>query len=705
MSPAVWCIGALFLLPATLIYGIANGDEASPAALAEQAISARYQAEGFAYEKEQAERTASGSKRNIESSKKSLPDLRKAVEKATQEKQTAEENLARKEAEAKEAKAKAEASGEEGDKTAAEKAEKDRSEAERMFQQADSVLKREADRLDRSEKQLKEREEQLAAALESIPKKEAAAKVASQNADALRAQVQQANAQHAASQDPHAVARQIDELVNARLKAAGIAASPAADDAEFLRRLTLDITGVVPKYEDVIAFLDDDDPNKRAALIDRLFADAAYGRNFAQRFCTLTTENGTSTLKQGQDYFNQWLAESLNLNRRWDRVVSDLLAADGNGYQQPGALFTVAYRMNEQPDPALLVGAAGDYFLGLQIKCAQCHDHPYHEWTQNEFWGLAAMFGRVRVTGQRNNGRELEHLVTDNDVDPKEMLQMNGIKYPEQLTGGKIAIPDPVDPDKTLGTVTAVFLGGQEPKLPEKGNYRQDFAKWATAKENPYFARATVNRLWAHFFGRGLVEPIDNLHSDNEPTHPEVLDLLARQFKDSDYDLQYLIRCITQTQAYGRTSKPAEGNEADQTLLSHMAVKPLDSFALVDSLWVALRRTPPDGSRRRDAAAEFDTRLPGGDPTKYTHSIPQVLKMMNSRDHVNSGGATVQTVTRGKSPEEAIAHLYLAVLARRPTEAESQQMLAYMQQLGDERQGYADVFWVLLNSAEFLVNH
>jgi hypothetical protein len=688
-------------LAAGAVYA-AEGDAAS---LAEQAITARYEAKSLAYEKEQAERTVNGTKRNIESAKKNLPNLKKAAEKAEQEKLAAEKLLAEKEAAAAEAKAKAEASQDAADKAAADDAEKQRADAQRVFRQAETAYNREAGRLERTEQQLKDRQQQMEEALQAIPVKEKAAGEAGEKADRLREQAEQANTQLAARQDPASVAEQIDALIDARLKAAGVIASPDAGDAEFLRRATLDITGAVPAYDDVLAFLEDDDPHKRAALIDRLLSDNGYGRNFAQRFCTLTTETGTSTLQQGRDYFNEWLAESMQLNRRWDRIVTDMLSADGHGYQQPGALFTIAYRMNEQPNSALLVAAAGDHFLGLQIKCAQCHDHPFHEWTQEEFWGLAAMFGRVRLKGQSNNGRELEHLVTDDDVDPKEMVRMNGIKYPEQLTGGKIAIPDPIDPDATLGTVTAAFLGGEKPELPEKGNFRVDFAAWVTARENPYFARATVNRLWAHFFGRGIVEPIDNLHPDNEPTHPEVLDLLTEEFKKSDYDLQYIIRCITRTRAYGRTSRPVDGNESDKELLSHMAVKPLDSYALVDSLWVVLMRSPPDGSRRRDAAAVFDTRLPGGDPTRYTHSIPQVLKLMNSNEHMGTSGPTVQNVTRNKPPEEAIAHLYLAVLARRPSEAETGQMLAYVEQVGDQRQAYGDVFWVLLNSAEFLVNH
>ncbi len=680
-----WAVLPILISAVILTFPLPMHGEDSPADLAEQAIAARYQVESLQYEKSRAQQTVNGSKRNIESSKKSLPGLRKMVEQLTQEKQKAEQNLKT--------------------ITAAGKSAKEQTEAERALRLADSKLQREAGRLSRSEEQLKLREQQLADALKAIPEKEAAAKVALKKADALKVQQQTELAKRAGMQNPLAIAKQIDALVADRLNSEKIPASPTAEDAEFLRRVCLDITGTVPKYEDTLAFLESTDSDKRAQLINRLLTEETYGRNFSQRFCTVTTEVGTTTLLQGQEYFNNWLAESLQLNRGWDRIVTDLLAADGPGYQSPGALFTVAYRMNEQPDPALLLGAAGDYFLGLQIKCAQCHDHPFHEWKQNEFWGMAAMFGRVRLKGQSNNGRELDHLVTDADVDLKEMVRMNGIKYPVQLPDGKIAIPDPVDPDKTLATVSAKFLGGDVPQLPSKGNYRKNFADWVTSKDNAYFAKATVNRLWAHFFGRGIVEPIENLHPDFPPTHPKVLKLLTAEFKKSDYDLQYLIRCITLTAAYQRSSKPLKENRADKTLLSHMAVKPLDSYALVDSLWVVLRRTPPSGERRRDAAAVFDTRLPGGNPTKYTHSIPQVLKLMNNRDHVGTNSSTVSLATNGRKIEDAIAHLYLAVLSRHPTPEEAQHMKAYAKNLNNDRQAYADIFWVLLNSAEFLINH
>lgn len=621
---------------------------ASAPTTADQAVAVRAAAAALAYEKQIAERSIKGNETSIEQVDKSLPQLRAAAEKGN---------------------------------------------------------KQDAEKLARSLDRRKQAVIDLAAAKEAVPQKEAAAKAAKIRADELRAAAVEADRKQAAAQDYRSVAERIDAVIDARLKNEGVAAAPPADDAEFLRRVTLDLCGTTPKYEDVIAFLDDPSPDKRAAAVERLLADSAYGRHFAQRFCTVTTEIGTSTIKQStQDLFSDWLAESLNLNRGWDRIVTDMIAADGQGYEHPAALFTVAYRMNEQPDPALLLGAAGDHFLGLQIQCVQCHDHPHNEWRHEEFWQMAALFGRVRLKGNVMNGRELEYVLTDDDADPKELVRMNGITYPPQMTNGQIAIPDPVNAGKNLQTVSAQFMDGSRPTLSTKGNHRKDFARWLVAKDNPYFARATTNRLWSYYFGRGLVEPLLNMHPDNVPSHPELLALLAEEFQRSDYDLKHLVRCLVATRAYARSSKPIITQDKENKLLSRMAVKPLDSYVLVDSLATVLRRTPPTGSRRRDDAAVFDTRLPGGDPTKYTHGIPQVLKLMNAKEHGEFNSA-VQTATRDKSRPEAIAHIYLAVLARRPTPDEIADMTAYANKASDPRQAYADIFWVLLNSAEFLVNH
>lgn len=680
----------------------ADDDDAANAA--DEAVRARFEVDKLTYEKLRAERQIKSSDLILQMTDKSLPQLKANVEKAMQEKHAAQETLTAKTAAAEAAKAKAAESKSEDDAAAAKTAEQERLTADQQLRQKDQAVQREAGTLQRNEERYAQNQKDKAAAQKLIPEKEAELVVARQAAEATKARASEADRERAREQDPRAVAVRVDAEIDSALAKANVTGAAAASDAEFLRRATLDITGVIPKYEDVVAFLADSSPDKRSAAIDRLLAEPAYGRNLAQRFCTVTTETGTSTLNQARDAFNDWLAESLNANRRWSRVVTEMLSADGNGYAQPAALFTVAYRMNEQPDPALLLGAAGDHFLGLQIQCAQCHDHPFQEWTHAEFWSMAAMFGRVRLKGNVQNGREVEYLLTDDDVNPKELVRMNGILYRDQLAGGVIEIPDPVNAGKSLRTVSAKFLDGSVPELPEKGNYRKDFARWVTAAENPYFARATANRLWAHFFGRGIVEPIVNLDPENAPSHPELLKLLAAEFTRSNFDLKHLVRCITLSQAYQRTSKPPAGDLPDPKLFSHMALKPLDSYVLLDSLYTVLRRTPPTGQNRRDAAALYDTRLPGGDPRQYTHSIPQVLKLMNTRDYAENN-PTVQTATNGKSPPEAVTNLFLAVLGRPPADAEREEMLAYLNALGEPRRGYPDVFWVLLNSAEFLVNH
>jgi hypothetical protein len=349
--------------------------------------------------------------------------------------------------------------------------------------------------------------------------------------------------------------------------------------------------------------------------------------------------------------------------------------------------------------------ASGEMFMGLQIKCAQCHDHPFvSNWSQDDFWTMAAMFSRVRLKGT-SIYRALEYELTDEDVEEKELFRAGGgIKYPPPLPSGMIAIPDPTDETKTLRTVSAKFLDGVAPALPEKGFYRQGFANWLTSSENPYFARAAVNRLWDHLFARGLVDPVAHMNSDNDPTHPEVLAELESEFKRSGYDLKHLARCIVGSRAYQRSSRPLDENIDDKKLYSHMAVKTLEADALYDSLTVAIGRKPNTDNRRQAFKDLFDTRLPDVDPGKFTHSIPQILRMMNAREY-NDASSIVGAATNGKEPAEAVAGLFLAALSRRPSEEETKTMINYVDEGEDKRTAYGDVYWVLINSAEFLVNH
>jgi hypothetical protein len=238
--------------------------------------------------------------------------------------------------------------------------------------------------------------------------------------------------------------------------------------------------------------------------------------------------------------------------------------------------------------------------------------------------------------------------------------------------------------------------------LDDKAPWRPQFAAWATSAENKYFAPAFVNRLWANFFGRGFVNPVDNFHADNPASHPELLQRLADEFKSSGHDIKHLFRCLCNSQAYQRTSKPLPQNEADAALFSHMAIKPLSPDAFYDSLIVlnSIGRNGGKNSSREQFLSDFRTQE-GADGV-FSHGIPQFLKRMNGEEF-NSGAAIIDQL-RSASRDQAIESLYLATLARRPTADEVRLMSAYLAKRNNS-QGYQGVLWILLNSGEFVLNH
>jgi hypothetical protein len=263
-----------------------------------------------------------------------------------------------------------------------------------------------------------------------------------------------------------------------------------------------------------------------------------------------------------------------------------------------------------------------------------------------------------------------------------------------------------------VGTARAKFFLGEEPKLDDKVTYRKPFVAWLTAPENKYFARAAVNRMWAHFFAKGFVNPIEDMRDDNPASHPELLNTLAKEFSDSGYDLKHLIRCITLSKAYQRTSQPLPKN--DPALFSHMAVKVMNAEVLYDSLCIALGEDrlqmggPPIRDKtitERDRFVEFfSTRGQDDEATEFSFGVPQFLRLMNSAQF-NKGGAIVgRLANEGTPPEKVIEGLFLATLSRRPTDAELKRMSAYVARQADARAAYNGVLWILVNSAEFVCN-
>jgi hypothetical protein len=494
------------------------------------------------------------------------------------------------------------------------------------------------------------------------------------------------------AQGAKTIARKVDRIIARHLQDDKTPASGRAQDAEFLRRAYLDLTGVIPPGDKAAAFLDSQDPDKRAKLIDELLASSNYGKHLSDIWQALLIPRNSDNRRLQSEPFVKWLEETFNANKPWDRMIHELVTASGE--QDKNGAVTL-FLANSSVDK--MTDVTTKAFLGLQLQCAQCHDHPFTKWKQKEYWGMAAFFMKV----QPGNIRAAQQ----NNTSP-------GVTEGNQPRRGRNAVPE------SAKIVPAKFLQGEEPKLNQRDPYRPVLADWMTSPKNPYFAKAIVNRVWAQLFGRGIVNPVDDMHEGNVPSHPEVLNLLAEQFVAGGYDLKNLYRTLCLTETYQRTSKPVEGNkDAAPALFSRMAIKVMTGEQLYDSLVLvngAQRGGPPagrpnappgrgPGNPRANFVAFFNLE-DGADPTEYQSGIPQTLRLMNSAQTNNS--QLVNEVSRGSSePNKAIEKLYLSTLARRPSAQETEKMLAHVQKTGDNRKAYSDILWVLINTSEFTLNH
>lgn len=491
---------------------------------------------------------------------------------------------------------------------------------------------------------------------------------------------------------PAALAEAIDQAVEAHLKAEHIPASGPADDAEFLRRVYLDLVGVIPTPEQVLAFLNSPDPNKRARVIDELLANPRFGTFWAEQWTEALVPADSNNRRLKAEPLQNWLAEAFNRQRPWNEIVYDLLTASGTQEENGAVTFFLA-----NPSPDKVTDTVSRLFLGVQLQCAQCHNHPFTSWKRQDYWGMAAFFTQVRLTAT-----------------PKKAAKQGGSPgITEEGRGRPIKLPD------SALRVPPRFLQGEQPSVRPGQPYRPILARWLTAPENPFFARALVNRVWAHFFGRGLVNPVDDMIEEHEPTHPELLLTLTEQFKASGFDLRYLIRAICNSRTYQRSSQVLPGNTNDTELYSHMPVRVLTPGQLFDSL-VQVLGQPGEQARFKEKKAAnkkgpqtvrqaflaFFQVADNATPLEYQAGIPQALKLMNTPALTAPALAVRRALQAGGSrPAGVIEQLYLATLSRRPTAEEQQRLVAYVQQQGNPFAAYADILWSLLNSTEFSVNH
>ena len=519
-------------------------------------------------------------------------------------------------------------------------------------------------------------------------------------------------APQARAEEKPALSRQIDQLIQKSLDEAKVPASPLADDAEFLRRVYLDITGRISTYEQTTTFLASKDPARRAKLIDELLARPEYGLHFATIWRDLIVDRSAEMSRVRQQFsweFITWLAEGFNKGRGWNELVSDMLTAEGEAKKNPATTFVMSNLMNDFPRPEDMVGSTSKLFMGIHLRCAQCHDHPFvDEWKQNDFWGVAAFFGQVRDHGSNPNGgsqnpdfREFPHPDEKKEAQYANRIKRAGMIPPQ--SGPQIAIPTIADPTMTQRLVKAKFFLAEAPTLGEKGPYRPQFAAWLTAPENPYFARAAVNRIWTQFFAHGIVDPVDDMGPNHPASHPELLALLAKDFKANGFNTKQMIRAICNSQTYQRTSRPLPQNKEDTKFFSHMLMKQLTPDQTVDSLCVAVARAVPVGKNRDQLTAPFATKEANDRATEFSHGIPQFLLQMNAG--IGNGNTSVSNrFTTGKSKEEAVTAMYMGILSRPPQPKELERMVAYVNKAANPQDGYRDVFWVLLNSAEFILN-
>ncbi|HEX5500282.1 MAG TPA: DUF1549 and DUF1553 domain-containing protein, partial [Thermomicrobiales bacterium] len=394
-----------------------------------------------------------------------------------------------------------------------------------------------------------------------------------------------------------------------RLQQAAIEPAPPATDAEFLRRAYLDLNGVIPSAAEVAAFLADTRSDKRAKLIDRLLDNPRFGTHLAQVWTKMLLPADALTDRADQVAgFTAWLRRRFAEGIRYDNIVADLLTTTGSSERGGAALFYTASGVKAEA----LAASTSRIFLGVQIQCAQCHNHPFDRWRQEDFWGYAAFFARLQqAPGARPPVVELVDAVAGE------------VRLPESDT-----------------VVSPKFLGGEACEESADANRRRQLAMWIVSRDNPYFSRVAVNRVWAHLFGRGLVHPADDFSENNPASHPEALEALAAYFIETGYDLKSIFRALAGTRAYRRSSRTvSESDLSPPELFGRMQIKVLTPEQLYDCLSLATRRfeaePPPmpgavpqmQGSTRRQFIARFNRSAT--EATEFEAGIPQVLSLMN----------------------------------------------------------------------------
>jgi len=508
--------------------------------------------------------------------------------------------------------------------------------------------------------------------------------------------------------------------------------SPVANDDEWIRRVHLDIVGHIPEADVVESFLKDDDPAKRSKLIDKLLDDDAYIRNFTTVWTNLCI--GRRPIRRvSRAGMQKFFREAFARNRPWDEVVYDIISAEGH-FEENGAVNFLLAQMTMPDEQVQATAKTTRLFMGIQVQCTQCHNHPFNDWQQSQFWQFNSFFRQAKRINHRKPDPETGRLVDDYSE-----IVFENFSYPVfyEKRNGLMQMADPA----FMGDVVT-----KSEKVTGETNLRESLAKIAIEGENPLVAQAMVNRTWGQFFGYGFTRPVDDMGPHNAASHPELLERLSSEFVKSNYDLKQLVRWICNSEAYNLTSqykaglkgsdgdwkRDAEelpidpGNDIDNPsageipLFTHLYIKSMEAEQLYDSLIVATNahrsgRTSWDEAERQrqqwlgQFVIAFGTDE-GDETTTFNGTIPQALMMMNGELVGNAvsadkGGYLREALAEEGKDADRIKKLYLATLSRLPNSREVKTATKLMKGSSDPLSAYQDLFWALLNSNEFIFVH
>jgi hypothetical protein len=493
----------------------------------------------------------------------------------------------------------------------------------------------------------------------------------------------------------------IDKHVFAKLKMLSIQPSGLCTDQEFIRRVYLDVCGILPTAADVKAFLANPDSNKRAKLIDSLLERPEYADFWTLKWSDVLRSNRKTIQLKGIFVYQKWLRSHFARNTPFSQVVKELLTANGSTYGNAPANY---YRIAR--DPQNLAETTAQLFFGIRMQCAKCHNHPFERWTQDDYYSFAAFFARVR---QKRDMSE---------PDPNPAIVGGEIIYSDR--SGEVVQP------RTGKVMPPKFMGGKVARVATGQDRRDVLADWMVSPDNPFFAKSVVNRVWYHVMGKGIVDPVDDFRDSNPSANDALLDALAQDFIKSKFDMKHLIRAICNSRTYQLSAETNNFNKDDTKYFSHAVTRMYSAEVLLDAICAATDVPEKFGGVPQGTRA---VQLPDGEinhvflktfgqpgrelacecEREGDSNLAQALQLINgptiNEKNRNPNNRLGKLLARKLPEREILNDLYLAALSRLPVEGEVKVSLDHVAKATDKRKAWEDVQWAIINAKEFLFRH